>query len=93
MKRWQFYTSLTLSSLCLISSILWIILASASQSKLAQLQEQQNYLRRHQVLQQVTSSIIQQLAQVSLKNDNVRRFLSQHNITVTPRQGDLPETH
>lgn len=88
MKQWQFYTTLTLSILCLISSLVWIGLTYTNQTKLTQLQEQQSGLRQHQVIQQITGSVIQQLAQASLKNDNIRKFLTQHHITLTPRQSD-----
>lgn len=90
MKPWQYNTTLTLSILCFVCTAVWMGMTFVSQSKLAEVQQKQNVLRQHQILQQITGGVVQQLAQLSIKNDNIRQFLTKHDITITltPRPGD-----
>ena len=83
MKRWQSIIALILGFICVALSALGVVGGIVNQKLQARLQQQQLEINKGEYAQQVGTNVIREVANKALKNDNLRKLLTQNGFTVT----------
>ena len=82
MKAPQFYITVALSAICLILSVILIQYGQSSQDLQAKLQAQQIEINRGAANKQVGTKLVNDMAQISLKNEKIKQVLARNGYTV-----------
>ena len=93
MKSSQFYITVVISALCLILSVVAIHLGQSSQDLQGKLQAQQVEINRGMANKQSGQKLVNDMAQVSLKNEKIKQVLARNGYTVNaPSPTPAPAT-
>ena len=82
MKAPQFYITVVLSAICLILAVIAIQLGQSSMSLQTKLQQQQVEVNRGAQSNQLVKKLVNDMAQVSLKNERIKMVLARNGVTV-----------
>lgn len=82
MKAPQFYITVGFSVICLILSVMAISLGQSSQDLQSKLQVQQVEIQRGMANKQNGQKLVNDMAQVSLKNEKIKQVLARNGYTV-----------
>lgn len=99
MKRGPYFVLLSLAAACVVLTVALILMAHTNQQLQVNLQAQQQALNQGilgQQAQQISASVLQDLANVAAGNPGIRQLLEKHGYPVpAPRPSDsvlnLPE--
>ena len=90
MKAPQFYAAVTLSAACLILTFVLIQYVQSNQELQAQLQSQQVEINRAATNKQVAEKIINDMVQVSVKNEKIKQVLARNGVNVNVNPSPAP---
>ena len=93
-----FYISVAASGLCLLLSIIILAVGNSNQSLQQEVQKQQQELQKQQeqintgsqIQQKVGPALLQDMAQVSLKNEKMKALLGKHGYNVQQQATPTP---
>ncbi|MDD5351171.1 MAG: hypothetical protein PHQ12_13250 [Chthoniobacteraceae bacterium] len=90
MKAPQFYIALALGTLCLILSITTIVLGKNNNNLQRLVQAQQEEINRGNMSLQIRQNLLNDMAQMSLKNEKIKQILSNNGWTVSANPPGAP---
>jgi len=81
----RYYITVALAVACMILTIAVIALGQSNQRLQVEAQNQQNEINNGNMIQQVGTKILEDMASVSVKNERLKEVLAKNGYTVTAK--------